>query len=124
MSDRNSGECPFCGSKETDFSIITISDGMGYCDIWCNTCKHACHISRMNTDRFQNENKKIPKGLKYWKTTSVFENYLSEYAVEFIVEAFSSTDDNVLVNEVTAANQEVGDTKCRWLCHRRKFWKT
>ena len=97
---------------------------MGYCDIWCNTCKHACHISRMNTDGFQNENKKIPKGLKYWKTTSVFENYLSEYAVEFIVEAFLSTDDNVLVNEVTAANQEMGDTKCRWLCHRRKFWKT
>lgn len=43
----------------------------------------------------------------------MFENYLSEYAAEFIVEAFSSTDDNVLVNEVTAANQEVGDTKCR-----------
>lgn len=43
----------------------------------------------------------------------MFENYLSEYAVEFIVEAFSSTDDNVLVNEVTAANQEMGDTKCR-----------
>ena len=33
LSDRNSGGCPFCGSKETDFSIITISDGMGYCDI-------------------------------------------------------------------------------------------
>ena len=38
-------------------------------------------------------------------------NYLSEYAVEFIVEAFLSTDDNVLVNEVTAANQEMGGYK-------------
>lgn len=38
------------------------------------------------------------------ETTSVIENYLSEYAAEnpaeFIAEAFSSTDDNVLVNEV------------------------
>lgn len=30
----------------------------------------------------------------------MFENYLSEYAAEFIVEAFSSIDDNILVNEV------------------------
>ena len=34
----------------------------------------------------------------------MIENYLSEYAAEnpaeFIAEAFSSTDDNVLVNEV------------------------
>ena len=38
------------------------------------------------------------------ETTPVIENYLGEYAVEnpaeFIAEAFSSTDDNVLVNEV------------------------
>ena len=52
---------------------------MGYCDIWCNTCKHACHISRMNTDRFQNENKKIPKGLRkhYFHTSPAFSTALS-----------------------------------------------
>lgn len=56
---------PFAEVKKLIFSITTISDSMGYYDIWCNDCKHACHISRMNTDGFQNENKKIPEGLKY-----------------------------------------------------------
>ena len=65
LSGKNPGECPYCGSKETDFSVTTISDDMGYCDVWCNTCKRACHISRMNTYGFKIEKKKIPEGLKY-----------------------------------------------------------
>lgn len=65
LSKKSPGKCPYCGSTETDFSITTISDNMGCCDIWCNTCKRAFHMSRMKTEGLLNTKKEVPDGLKF-----------------------------------------------------------
>lgn len=58
------GECPFCLSKDTDFSV-TENGNSRYGDLWCNSCKHALHISRMEFTDLQFEHKEIPTGLIY-----------------------------------------------------------
>lgn len=40
------GACPHCGSSDTDHCYTVIDGRMGYCDLWCNSCKHGFHISR------------------------------------------------------------------------------
>mgnify|MGYP007006883306 FL=1 len=65
LAGKQIGNCPYCGSMKTDFSLTTVSDGMGYCVLWCNTCKHACYLSRIKTEGLLGEEKEIPKGLKY-----------------------------------------------------------
>lgn len=59
------GKCPHCGSGDTDYSITTVSNDMGYGDMWCNTCKRAYHISRMQTKGISCQSKKLPSNLKY-----------------------------------------------------------
>ena len=46
-SDGNPCKCPVCGNKNTDYKYSLIDSGWGYCDIWCNECKHAYHVSRV-----------------------------------------------------------------------------
>ncbi len=59
------GECPCCKSKNTDFRYTAVmNDGYGYCDIWCNDCKHAFHISRIKVPA-DAENKTVPDNLIY-----------------------------------------------------------
>lgn len=58
------GKCPFCSSKDTDFSITENGDS-GYGDIWCNNCKHALHISRLGLVDPRFKHKEVPRNLIY-----------------------------------------------------------
>ena len=58
------GKCPNCGSENTDYKYTTIKDVWGCCDIWCNDCKHAKHISRVR-EISNNSDKQIPENLIY-----------------------------------------------------------
>ena len=65
--DKNtSGNCPFCNSINTDYSMHIIDDktNMGYGVIWCNDCKNAFHISRIKVSPNM-KNILVPEGLKY-----------------------------------------------------------
>ena len=62
------GECPFCGSSDTDYKATQISDKIGCMDIWCNDCKRWYHASRvLITENFKNFKKtgELPEGLKH-----------------------------------------------------------
>lgn len=64
--NHKSGLCPICGSKETDFgySIIDPKSRMGYGAVWCNSCRHAFHISRVEV-KDEKHIKEIPHNLIY-----------------------------------------------------------
>ena len=48
ISNKNSpGNCPVCGSDNTDYTAKVVFENYGYMIVWCNDCKHACYISRM-----------------------------------------------------------------------------
>ena len=60
------GKCPKCGSDNTDYAchVISPEKSNGYMDVWCNDCKRAYHISRMEVT--DNMKKGIcPKNLIY-----------------------------------------------------------
>lgn len=61
------GKCPFCGSENTDYkcSIVNLENGNGYMDIWCNDCKRAFHMSRMQVTKGMKTDGNIPEKLKY-----------------------------------------------------------
>ena len=60
----NVGMCPFCGSSDTDasFSVMDKKSNMGYGVIWCNKCKHAFKISRIEIINEMKE-KEVPRNL-------------------------------------------------------------
>ena len=62
-----SGKCPCCGSEQTDYkcTIVVPEKRMGYMDVWCNECKNAHHISRMEISNTLKTKGDIPEGLKY-----------------------------------------------------------
>ena len=65
--DKNTpGNCPVCNSINKDYSmhIIDNKTNMGYGVIWCNNCKNAFHISRINVSPNM-KNTLVPEGLKY-----------------------------------------------------------
>lgn len=64
---RRVGKCPFCKGADTDYkcSIVDQENRLGYMDIWCNDCKRAFHVSRMQILEDMKTDGKIPKGLKY-----------------------------------------------------------
>lgn len=43
------GACPHCGSNDTDYryTVVDSDTRMGFCDLWCNSCKHGFHVSRV-----------------------------------------------------------------------------
>ena len=45
--DGKTGDCPFCGSNDTEYRIVPVTEEYGYADIWCNNCNKAVHISRV-----------------------------------------------------------------------------
>jgi hypothetical protein len=50
LSDKGSvGTCPHCGSSDTDYcyTAVDLDTRMGFCDLWCNSCKHGFHVSRV-----------------------------------------------------------------------------
>ncbi len=59
----NSGICPYCGSNDTNYSTKKISKDFGYCVIWCNKCKKATNISRIEIDEKISHNIEIPDDL-------------------------------------------------------------
>ena len=65
VQSRNAGKCPHCGSENTDYRLIEISNGNGYGDIWCNDCKSAFHISRMKVSKEIIKDIKLPSSLNY-----------------------------------------------------------
>ena len=63
IDSNNAGECPFCLSKNTGYLAKKTMGDMGYVDIWCNDCKKAVHISRMNIHGIEIGESNVPKGL-------------------------------------------------------------
>ncbi len=65
LKNGGSGLCPFCKSSNTDYRIVKIASNFGYGDIWCNECKKAVHISRVDISEDIIKESKLPKSLKY-----------------------------------------------------------
>ena len=65
VRSHNAGKCPYCGSENTDYRLIEISNGNGCGDIWCNDCKSAFHISRMKVSKEIIKDIKLPISLNY-----------------------------------------------------------
>lgn len=62
---KTSGNCPFCNSEDTDYSFVGKVSTIGYGVIWCNSCKRAYTISRMQIVDGYKLNKSIPQELVY-----------------------------------------------------------
>lgn len=65
MNMHNAGKCPCCGSENTDYRLLEVSNGNGFGDIWCNDCKSAFHISRIKVSKEFIKENKMPKSLNY-----------------------------------------------------------
>lgn len=63
----NPGACPHCGSTKTDYmcNIVDPEKKLGYMDVWCDNCKKAFHVSRMEITDNLKTGGSIPGGLKY-----------------------------------------------------------
>ena len=60
------GSCPFCGSSFVNFGFIEIgASGYGYGCVWCNECRHAIHLDRVNISELKDLGKEIPNDLIY-----------------------------------------------------------
>lgn len=61
------GKCPKCGSDNTDYSckIVDKKNNNGCMDIWCNDCKSAYHVSRMEKIGTLKSDNEMPEGLRY-----------------------------------------------------------
>lgn len=57
------GICPHCGSNKTEYTANKIKEDFGHCIIWCNDCKHAYNISRVQVTEGMIMNKEIPADL-------------------------------------------------------------
>lgn len=62
---KTSGECPHCGSDNTDYTLVGDVGKIGYGEIWCNDCKCAYHISRIRIVDGFCLNKTVPNNLIY-----------------------------------------------------------
>ena len=56
------GKCPYCGQENTDYRLLEISSGKGYGDVWCNDCKKAFHISRIEVSETDIREKQLRRG--------------------------------------------------------------
>lgn len=68
MTDEKTGVCPFCGSDDVDYRVVTVTKENGYADIWCNHCKKAAHFSRVKTSvgsKVLEHSAKMPDGLDF-----------------------------------------------------------
>lgn len=62
---KTSGKCPYCKSSNTDYTFIGNVGEYGYGEIWCNDCKSAYHMSRVEVTKEFSVNKEVPKDLIY-----------------------------------------------------------
>lgn len=68
ISDKGSaGKCLFCGSVNMDYkcTVVVPESRLGFMDIWCNDCRKAFHVSRMQVSEDMKTDGEIPKDLKY-----------------------------------------------------------
>ena len=54
------GECPYCGSVNTDYAYAEKEEGRAYLDVWCNSCNEQVHVDC----RF------VPENLKHMSVAS------------------------------------------------------
>lgn len=65
-TQKKAGPCPYCNSSNTDYSIEKATKGkIGYGDVWCNDCRRAFHISRIDTSIVELRNPIKPEKLIY-----------------------------------------------------------
>ncbi|MEE3449836.1 MAG: hypothetical protein VZR27_03910 [Acutalibacteraceae bacterium] len=57
------GNCPYCENSDTEYTAVRIYKNLGYAVVWCNKCKRACNISRMEITDKTIVGKTIPKNL-------------------------------------------------------------
>lgn len=57
------GECPYCDSDDTAYNATRNNGNIGYAVLWCNHCKRAFVISRLEITDVMNNSQEIPKGL-------------------------------------------------------------
>ena len=63
--NKTSGTCPYCGSVDTDYTLVGKIGSVGYGTVWCNSCKRAYHISRIQIVDGYALNKPTPSNLIY-----------------------------------------------------------
>lgn len=60
------GKCPYCGKENTKSNFQKVNSNMGFGDIWCEDCKKAFHISRLEVNDGLIKNNSIkPDNLEY-----------------------------------------------------------
>ena len=60
------GNCPYCGKENTKSNFQKVNNNMGFGDIWCQDCKNAFHISRVEINDSLIKNNSIkPDNLEY-----------------------------------------------------------
>ena len=57
------GLCPNCQKDTLKYKITPVKRGYGYCDIWCDSCNHATHISRVKTSNIDLGESILPSNL-------------------------------------------------------------
>lgn len=64
---RKAGKCPYCKGVNTDYKCtVVVPEGrLGFMDIWCNDCRRAFHVSRMQVPEDMKTDGEVPKDLKY-----------------------------------------------------------
>lgn len=64
---RKAGKCPFCNGVNVDYkcTVVVPESRLGFMDIWCNDCRKAFHVSRMQVSEDMKTDGEIPKDLKY-----------------------------------------------------------
>lgn len=61
------GKCPVCGSENTDYicTVVKTESKDGYLDVWCNDCRSAYHVSRIQIADNMKITGEVPEDLHY-----------------------------------------------------------
>ncbi len=65
FENKETGKCPFCNSENTNYRIVRFAVDFGSCDIWCEDCKKAFHMSRVKVSEDILRNVELPKELNF-----------------------------------------------------------
>lgn len=74
LPDMSPLECPRCGQNSVDMQYVGDPDTrIGYLDVWCSSCLHGIHLSRVkvplsaNMLTFETPNEQITKKIPNFK---------------------------------------------------------
>lgn len=59
------GKCPYCQNESLEFTFRKVNGEMGVGDIWCTSCLHAFHISRIQITPSMKTEGALPENLNY-----------------------------------------------------------